>query len=609
MVLELQPDPVLAFLHEPAAPVPGATAALICPQFGWEEACTYRGQRRWAQTLAAAGHPAARLNLPGTGDSGGGPRDPDRLAAWTDAVAGAAGWLREVSGSRRVAAIGVGLGGMLAWRAVAGGAPIDDLLLWAVPARGRTLLRELRAPAALVAERYADEERPLPLDGELELNGFVLSAQTAVELEGLDLSVLSLPAAAGRRALLVERDGIAVDRRLIDALERAGAEVSVRRGGDYGAWLADPQSSLAPIRTIANSIGWLSSAGAPPGPASAGGGAPADAGRVPSGQVASRPVRAPAHRRSMELEVPGGAIVESPVCLKADGVELFGVLSRSADRPAAAACAVLLGAGAVRHIGPHRAWVEAARRWAARGVPTVRLDLPGIGDAGGEDRGLVLDPCLYAARRTAQTLAALDQLPALGLPPRFVLGGFCSGAYWSLHAALADPRVIGALMVNLYAFEWSEALVAERDGTRSLGALRGRGWRKLLRGDASSGEVAATLASVRPDRIRTGAGRPVESAQRELVVSALDRLHEQGTEALLLLSRAEPLYDQLVRQGVLEAASGRWPNLAIDQIPTRDHLFRGPAMQRFVHGGLDSALDRALRRTSPISGCEHIPGG
>ena len=100
--------------------------------------------------------------------------------------------------------------------AVAGGAPIDDLVLWAVPASGRRLVRELRAFASLYTVEidpvYAPDEptaEPEQLsDGSLEVSGFLLSASTVEALGALDLAALRLPDHPGRRVLLLERDGI-----------------------------------------------------------------------------------------------------------------------------------------------------------------------------------------------------------------------------------------------------------------------------------------------------------------------------------------------------------------------------------------------------------------
>ncbi len=153
--------PVFAVLHEPpAGTARSSTGVLLCPPFGWDELCTHRSLRAWADALAGAGHAALRLDLPGTGDSGGSPCDPDRLAAWTEAVAAAADWLRGETGGERIVAVGLGLGGMLALRALAGGAPIDDLVLWSVPARGSLLLREMRAFAQMAAGETGETNPP-----------------------------------------------------------------------------------------------------------------------------------------------------------------------------------------------------------------------------------------------------------------------------------------------------------------------------------------------------------------------------------------------------------------------------------------------------------------
>ncbi|MDQ6745221.1 MAG: alpha/beta fold hydrolase, partial [Actinomycetota bacterium] len=122
----------------------------MCPPFGWEDMCSYRARRMWAAELAQAGYATARFDLPGSGDSWGSPHESELVQAWLSSVAGAADWLREVSSASRVVALGIGLGGLLAARALQQGAAMDDLILWGVPARGRTLVRELRAQAALV---------------------------------------------------------------------------------------------------------------------------------------------------------------------------------------------------------------------------------------------------------------------------------------------------------------------------------------------------------------------------------------------------------------------------------------------------------------------------
>jgi pimeloyl-ACP methyl ester carboxylesterase len=572
-VLALEPDPVLAFLHLPQGGDGHRTAVLFCPPFGWEEMCSYRARRVWAQALADAGHPTARFNLPSTGDSAGSVRDPTRLDSWIGAVDGTARWLREITGVRRVAALGIGLGGLLACRAACADAPIDDLILWAVPARGRLLLREMRAYAGVVASGLADDVPDSGGEGELELTGFVITGDTARALEAVRLDALELPAADRRRVLLLERDGIPPDKRLRTHLEQAGAAVTVTASDEYTAMMADPQHFKVPQRTIATTIDWLAECPAP--------------------TVSEPPARPLVERDRIELRSPAATLRETPLRLDGEGDEaVFGVLCEPVDAEPATVCMVWLNGGALQHIGPNRIYVEAARRWAARGIPTVRVDLRGIGDSDGAE-GLLANPSLYAHVRTEETLSVLDQLAARGIAERFVLGGLCSGAYWSLHAALTNPRVVGAMLINLYSFYWSEELVRERDTQAAMSRFRRTGWRRVARLDIRRELVRKAVRTMRPGRVRASARWPVETAQAKRVDAALDALRDRDTETLFLFAEDEPLYDQFVRQGQLERLQ-RWPNVTIERIPSTDHMFRAIGLQRGVHDSLDHALDRVL---------------
>ncbi|MGZ4249407.1 MAG: alpha/beta hydrolase family protein [Solirubrobacteraceae bacterium] len=575
-VLSLQPDPVHAILY--LSPDDGSRkqiAVLMCAPFGWEEMCSHRGRRAWALTLASLGYPTARFDLPSTGNSGGLASDPGRLDAWTGAITGAAAWLRERTGAARVAAIGIGLGGMLAVRALSEGAAIDDLVLWAVPAKGRLLVREMRAYASVVAARRPEDSRPETLaHGDLELTGFLLSAETADAVSKLELTSLRLPDARGSRILMLGRDGLAVDAGLRAHLEHTGASVTAQDTDDYAVLMESPQESRTPVQTIAKTVAWLDG-----GPSSV--------------MQAAAPPPPTATRPTMKLPSGDTQIEETPILFDGELGGLFGIVSEPSRADRAPVCAVLLNGGALRHIGPSRTWVEIARRWAARGVPTVRVDMPGIGESDGDAREPVPDASFYTPQRTEQTLTILDRLAEQGLPDRFVLGGLCSGAYWSLHAALADPRVRGALMINLYSVFWSAELVAERGTKESLGALRGRAWRRLVNRDLTAAQAKTALAAIRPSQLRSIAGNPVERSQSEEIERAFDRLHEQGTHGLMLFSRGEGLYDQLVRLGFLDRLD-RWPNLSIEQLPTSDHMFRAIWVQQRVHGLLDAALERVL---------------
>jgi pimeloyl-ACP methyl ester carboxylesterase len=574
--LATEPDPVLALLDRPQQADRRSSAVLIVPPFGWEEMCSYRGRRAWALSLAQAGYATARLDLPGTGDSAGSPRDPDQLDAWCRAVTATAEWLREAGEAERVTAIGIGLGGALACRAVADGAAIDDLLLWSVPARGRALLREMRAHAAMIASRYPEDEQngPPPPDDATMLVGYLMSARTAESIGKLDLTALPVPRAADRRVLLLGRDRAAPDQKLREHFERAGASVTVAEGAGHDMLMAHPQETRPPLKAIETTLQWLREGEAK-------GRSPVSAGSVPE------------VHGELTLSCDGAELHETPLWFEHEGRRLFGILSEPADGPVGDVTMVLLNGGALRHTGPNRSSVETARRWAARGVPCVRVDFPGIGDADGDDPALTENRCLYAPGRLDETLAVLDQLAARGLPDRFVLGGLCAAAYWGVHTAIADPRVVGVLAINLWGFFWSPELVAERDRRATGQALRSGLIERVRSGRLNAQMVRRALRSFRPSGQRRGPHGSIERAQKADVDRVLDQLRDQGTQLLLLLGQGEPLYEQFEREKRL-ATMDRWPNVTLERIPTRDHTFRALWLQQEVADSLDRAIERVL---------------
>lgn len=571
-------DPVLGLFHEPAAGTPPRGAVLICPPFGWEEVCSYRSRREWACELARAGRPALRIDLPGTGDSGGGSRDPDLLEAWTRSVGEAAAWLQQASGEGPVTTLGIGLGGLLALRAAAGPepAPIGDLVLWAVPARGRILVRQLRAFALLNEARDGpgDADPPAP-EGHIETGGFLITPETIAALSAVDLAEVPLP--GERRIMILERDGIEPDERLLAHLRGSGAELTTATTRGYGAMMAHPEEARPPVAAFEAVERWL---------ADGSGGLPSrsTAGGIEGGGDWAR------------IATPdGGAVLEAPITIEMPFGRLFGVLAEPVEENRADLCAVLLNAGALRRIGPGRMWVEIARRWAARGVPTLRLDIEGIGDADGDGRRYEDVAALYEPEFVDQVIAALDELERRGAPRRFLLAGLCSGAYWAFHAALRDERVQTAFLVNPRLLYWDEALLAKREVRKTKRLLERSSWRRILRGHVRPArflELArwACVALLRgPSQLR---GRRARSLQLD---QALDTLRDAGKRILFVFGEREPLREELERDGRLQPG-GPWPNLELELVAGHHHALEPITAQARVHAVLDRVLESELAK-------------
>src|SRR5204863_777764 len=83
----------------------------------------------------------------------------------------------------------------------------------------------------------------------------------------------------------------------------------------------------------------------------------------------------------LRLSCAGVELRETPLWVDRPSARLFGVLTESLHAQAQLCAVLLAGQG---HTGPNRMWVEIARRWAARGVPTLRIESSWIGDPEGD---------------------------------------------------------------------------------------------------------------------------------------------------------------------------------------------------------------------------------
>jgi alpha-beta hydrolase superfamily lysophospholipase len=582
-------ESIFATFHEASAPA-RELAVVICPPFGWEDMCSYRSRREWASSLAAAGVAVLRIDLPGCGDSSGGPHDPGRVRAWTDAVSASARWLSSETAGRRIVAIGIGLGGAIAYSACVSGAPIDDLVLWGVASRGRRHVRELRAFSYMEHAHADPDATSTPTvedadDGSLVVAGYVLSGETQRELDELDLAELDCSRLDAARVLMLERDGLAVDPRLRRSIEGCGAELTIGDGDGYAAMMmAELPHAVSAYGVFDTVAGWLAQGGAP--------------ARAASGSDAR-----PATTSCAELSMPDGTRVrESPISIEHATGDAVGILCEPVG-PAVELCAVWVNAGPQRRIGPNRMWVETARRWAARGVATVRVDLAAIGDADGDSRSLLDVRSYYTGAYLEQVAAVLDALEARGLPRRFLVGGLCAGAYWALNIAQQDPRVSAAAVLNPGYLVYDGGLSNALGQTRSLAPmLRQRSaWGRVLRGQISPSSHLSALRTIVAAFGRSLLRRSLHVARRKAdtgedgIARAFTRLREQDQRALVLFAGEERLYAELLAAGRLTDLE-RWPNVSLEHIEVAGdmHTLRPVSLQRQAHRLVDELLAREL---------------
>ena len=559
---------------------------LICGPWGWSEVASYRSRRDWALRLAATGAPTLRLDLPAVGDSTGAPAEGGLVARWVGAVAAASRWLAGATEVTAVAVVGLELGGLLALESLAAGAPISDLAVWAIPANGRRFVREQRAFSRLQAWNGGHQDEgfdPGVPEGWLEAGGFVLAPGTLEELAALDPA----PRADGplRRVLALDRDGIEIDRGLLAKIEAENVAVSRVAGPGWGDFASHPEEGVLPEAVAASLDDWL--AGAEPR------------------RDAPRPAAVALPGKPVEITAAAG-VRERVIDLTQDWGRPFGVAAEPAD-PAAASggdlWAIFANAGAVRHVGPSRMWVELGRAAAAAGVRALRLDLQGVGEADGEAAGVLRGGAFNAPRFERQLRAVLDRLAADRGARHFVLVGLCAGGHNSFRVA-DDPRVVATLLVNASGLRWDDELPAVREA-RKVGRALDRSWiSRFMRGEVKLRRLWAVARSAlrwmatSPARLR----RPGRSFAAQLEAD-VDRVAATRTRVVLAFSGDEPLDLELRATGVAAKVAAT-DGFETRTLPGRDHTLRPLSAQRAVKELILAEIAAAAER---VAGPEAAP--
>jgi dienelactone hydrolase len=172
-----------------------------------------------------------------------------------------------------------------------------------------------------------------------------------------------------------------------------------------------------------------------------------------------------------------------------EGGVLFGIVSAPAQPRPGRPAVVLLNAGLVHRVGPFRLHVELARRLAARGFVTLRLDQSALGDSLPRPGGLSYEERAVVDAREAMTFLH-ERYGAEG----FVLVGLCAGAMNAHRAAAADPRAVGLIALDGYAYRtpgyWRELLLSRLLDQQAWRA-RARQARQLIERALRRGEADA----------------------------------------------------------------------------------------------------------------------
>jgi len=590
-------EPLAAWLHTAGDRAHLDHGVVICAPIGFEQLHANRSLRHLADAIAAQGIPTLRFDWHGTGDSAGSDADPSRRATWHANVRDAIAWLRNTLGCRSVSVVGLRMGALLAVEALSAetseAGECENLVLWSPVVCGKSYMRQMQTIEQLAESRpRPDDARP----GDVEAAGFLFSEETAGQFVKCNLLQKELSC---RHGLLVGP----FDKKLVDRFAQFEIPVDQISLPGFAEMMAEPHFSQVPQQTVKEIAAWLGKrirSAAPSELALE----PVLAGNVgPQQTIIAQQSRgtddAPAWNNTRErlLRFRGEVDLSS--------VDLFGVVAEPTEPVAELPTIVLLNSGAANHVGPGRLYVELARRLAAQGFRSVRLDASGLGDSVPKNFADENNP--YPSTVFRDVELTLAELRARFGAERFALMGLCSGAYAAFQAAaqLRDPAIVESVLINPLTFHWQDGMPFDASGAEKLleehrKMARASNPKKILqflcgKTEIGYGEALELLAKRIARRLspaaRTQAGDGASAANFPLghpptndLARDLGRIAAHGRKLAMFLAENDPGYAVMAYHAPRE---------------TKHRLKTGDLLLKSIDGG-DHTFSRRLPREKLI---------
>lgn len=146
------------------------------------------------------------------------------------------------------------------------------------------------------------------------------------------------------------------------------------------------------------------------------------------------------------------------------GGELLGIVTVPGGKARGGIACLLINAGIIHRVGPHRMNVKLARALAEIGVLSMRMDLSGLGDSAAARTGRD-----FWDQAVIDMQAGMDYLERAHGVTKFIVLGICSGAVNGYFLTKQDPRIVGLLMFDGFAYPtWKTAVIRRWTRLRRL---------------------------------------------------------------------------------------------------------------------------------------------
>ncbi len=396
-------------------PSTGGLGVVICNPHGYEELSIHRILRNLAEDLSAAGMPTLRFDYLGTGNSVGTDGELEQPEIWIENIREAIDQLCRLTKVERVALVGLRVGALLAMQVAH---KIDRVVAVALVApihSGKAYVREVKTLARMSFMASSAGNERVASDPHVNLAGFIMWPKLVEQLNALEIDREGrVPA---KRVLIMKGQENPADEALAEALRAQGADVETTVFEAYDEMMIDAVFAKKPDDAFLHLQNWLAK---------------------DLGGTSVTPEAVP------DVVLAEDTWVERPVIFGQDS-KLFAVYCAPPTKSTHKLALIFVTTGSNHQIGAGRRSVLFARRLAAMGYASLRMDIAGLGDS--PPRPGRKENVLYDVDSIRDVSAAIDWLETQGID-QVILTGVSAGGYLSFHVAIQDPRIIGALPVN-----------------------------------------------------------------------------------------------------------------------------------------------------------------
>ncbi|WP_277182778.1 serine aminopeptidase domain-containing protein [Caballeronia sp. BR00000012568055] len=577
----------------------GSHGVVLCQPYGHESAWAHKALRYLAEELTRFDIPVLRFDYLATGDSADGALEGDQLDGMAADVGAAIDYLRASTGVTKVTLCGLRLGATLA--ALASHHPlVDSLALLAPVINGRRYLRELTAVRQTWLGNLPAPVRAVQTGSPFHVLGQAYGEALLDRLNKFDLaSALSRQTALPKRIFLSDALPQGVQS-LAAKLRERDVETQCDAFDDYLEFMQETAQSVLPEKTLSRVALWIANS----------------AKEATPGKVK---ITRPGIADDALIETPEA--VERPVVFGDAGI--FGILCEPrGGMPGGPVIVIANTAGTVHH-GDSRLSVRIARKMAARGVATLRIDARGIGDSPARmaDGSFERIACIHAQTTIEDVASAAAWLKRKGYST-VVTFGICSGAYSALRASLIEPAISAVIAVNVQRFYVDENVTLKELQNRINHSMSRLGpalfkpdkWWQVLSGKrgfkpifkAFSSHAVARIHSCLTHMTGTTAFFSGDNAllHPHGVVKALER---KGVRTFLLFGGEDEGLDQLNGHfGKHGKRLSKARGMTVEIHDDIDHAVYDPYAVEHVIALAESFIRAQPVRTAPVE--ETIPG-